>query len=404
MPISFLPKEDYISQAVQGLNQNLLQIQQAKIAEKEKTINQYMKLVDVSLEGVRANNRDEILGDLETYRNKTAELFAKAEQENRLLNYKELPQIETEKKGILSKVAQSQLLTDAYKQATMEAMKLKADGKLDPSSQAALDKWVTEKKPIDQMVDPRMLVQSIYSADELNKVEEGSFGRLVKSAKDSPQAHKMKDGTYTRVAYLDPMDVKKEALLMWSSDPVLQRTYAAKGLGLSDFVAKAQSEYKVNMEIDKPPSTKVNINNSYGVKEKFVPYVENTDGTKSWVFNDEPINYTKGAIKGNIVSVTKGSDGKFYGELSIPKEDKSATKKMMASLYPGIKAIDKFGNDVYNVPLDASDYGAIMRKGLSLEDADKEGFNTLGGQRNRTSKEKTGVYAPSPGKKVIKGW
>ncbi len=158
MPISF-QTPDYIGPALQNLGETMSQIQQAKNAHKQQQIDNYMKLVDISLEGVRANHREELLGESDKFKKEAADIYAKAEERNEDPNYKELGSIEDKKKMLLTKVAQSQLLQESYQAAMKKAMDLQSKDKLDPESLDALNKWATSKDPIDNTVDPMALVQ-----------------------------------------------------------------------------------------------------------------------------------------------------------------------------------------------------------------------------------------------------
>lgn len=317
MPFSF-QNPDYIGPALHDLGNSLNQIQAAKNADKQRQIGNYMKLVDVSMEGVRANHRDEILGDMEKFRNDAANVFVKAEQGNRQPDYKELTTIEDKKKALLTKVAQSELLQQSYKAAMQKAMELRAQNKLDPASMDALNKWSTTKVPIDQTQDPSMLVNPMYNEQEARTVQNGYFNRYVAAAKNSTQGRLMKDGTYTKWNYYPPEERQQHADALWNSDPQMQRFYQSKGLGKKDFVNEMVSAYAVNSEVDKPPVTHNNIKIDMGYGKNWIPkYSTDTPG----VVRFDPTN-SKPALLTKPLTAPDGSIVANAGDYFIPGDIK----------------------------------------------------------------------------------
>ena len=242
MPISFLP-QDTITPAIQNLGQNLQQITALKMADQDKQIAQFKQLVAVSMEGVRSNHRDEILRDSEKFRQEAADKFIKAEQENREPNYKDVLDIEQKKNVILSKVAKSQLLEQAYQQAMNKAMVLQANNKLDPTSMDALDKWATNIESVDKTNDPRLLIKEQYTPVEALKITRDYFkdrrDRAMKTqtlSTDEAGNYHMIKGVYTEA------EVKRDAEQLWQTDPMLQKAY--KG-DMNGFVNDAQASESV---------------------------------------------------------------------------------------------------------------------------------------------------------------
>jgi hypothetical protein len=253
MPISF-QSPDYIGQAMQNLGESLTQIQAAKNAEKQKTIDQYMKLVDVSLEGVRSNFRGEVLGDLETFKKEAADFYVKAEQENRIPNYKELTTIEDKKKVLLSKVAKSQLLEEAFKQSMVKAMDLRSKNKLAPESMDALNKWSTTKTKIDDTPDPRMLIEEQYTPSDIQKLEITEFGNARKIAEKTFKWTRGADGNFYQMKDYTPEEVKRDAEALWESDPMLQKFYQRNGISKDKYIEQRMLTEATAGENMKQPS------------------------------------------------------------------------------------------------------------------------------------------------------
>ncbi|GEM_PF-2767691 len=345
-PISFLP-QDTITPAIQNLGQSLSAISQRKMAQQQGIIDQYMKLVDVSLEGTQANHRDEILGDLDTFKQKAADVFVKAEQNNAVPNYKDLTAIEQDKKSILTKVTDSQLLVNRYKQAMLYAAELKKKGELAPSSEAALNDWVTTKTPIAKAADPMTLIDTQYTPEKAMKIEKEWFRDNQYAAQKTGKMTPRPDGSgydYTYGVY-DEGDVQRDAGNLWDSDKDLQNYWKERGVDRSTYITRKQQTETMGMQLIKQKAGFGKVQPSTGWTQ-----FDNSDGTTTYtpqVLIKRPLTYADGTISDTqlLKFVEDKSTGKriWYGTRMV-KVPKDATQQYIADnpkKYPGIKVETK---------------------------------------------------------------
>ena len=127
------------------------------------------------------------------------------------------------------------------------------------------------------------------------------------------------------------------------------------------------------------------IYNNYGVKNPVMANYTKEGNKTVWDFPKRDIPYTKDKVSGYLTAVYKEGD-KWYGEFSV---DQMVDSPNQSAFDFGVKKVkNRFGNDVYTVELDASDYSRVMAAGYQLEDGDKFGWNTLRQQRDRKGKSK----------------
>lgn len=108
---------------------------------------------------------------------------------------------------------------------------------------------------------------------------------------------------------------------------------------------------------------------------------------KVYSFPSKAIDYRKGNESGFLTAVRYNPQtGKATGEFSI---DRMIEPEEGFSLFGSSPKKDRFGNDVYEVELDASDLSAISGKKLQLEDGE-DVVRALKSQRKRASKAKSG--------------
>jgi len=342
MPISF-QTPDYIGPALQNLGETMSQIQQAKNAHKQQQIDNYMKLVDISLEGVRANHREELLGESDKFKKEAADIYAKAEERNEDPNYKELGSIEDKKKMLLTKVAQSQLLQESYQAAMKKAMDLQSKDKLDPESLDALNKWATSKDPIDNTVDPMALVQEQYTPSEVIKMEQSYFNSNRNRAKDNSSSWKWgPDGALHEIrGEYPPQKVAEDAANLWDTNPMLQKFYGRNNR--STYIQnKVDLESTKGVDFSKFPPT-----GGASAKTQGWSKVENGDGTTTFTPDKQlppmDIKYEDGSIgKTTLVHFTQYPDGSRVWEgTKVINTSKDAVEEKRKNMgYPSKEEVD----------------------------------------------------------------
>jgi hypothetical protein len=381
-PISFLP-EDKIGPALQNLAQTQQAIGNAKIQEMQGQITAFNNLLDVSLEGLMTKHQEEVVGDVDKFKDHAAELYRNAFEGGGRPNFKDISTLNTEKKQILYKVNQSKFLQDQYKQAMLKASVL--GDKIGPTVKDDLTKWLHQSETIGATADPMSLVNMKY--DMLDMTDD--YDKLIKGTKDSalksPQSvMNPKTGKEERRVIWDP---KEQSDVIWDNIPRISDFWTKKAGGdtrkgkqMYDAWTQEQSVNALDLQ---GGTTVNNFMNPWGVKEKPVLFTYDESKNKTWSFPQYPINYTKGDVKGSVVGVKKIGD-EWYGSFSAPLIDEKMRKNLFQQ--GAIETVDKENNKVYLVKLDASDYGAVEGAGLKLEDADLAGWANLREQREQTSK------------------
>lgn len=240
----------------------------------------------------------------------------------------------------------------------------------------------------------------LMNAPQVNKGGQGIYKtpELWADARNKPQLGRT-------AAQYDPNVMKDQLLLEMSSGEWQQNTrpmliangIIRNGMTPTEEFEAAMQYGRLRFNDREKPQGSASIYNDYGVSHpKMVPFVTNGDtddpnisGAKVWDFKDVPISYTKGPVRGSVISVIKGNDGNWYGEFTAPNMINVSQDSMFSIGAKQVK--DQYNNMVWVVPLDASDYGAVKRKGIDLEGGKEEGFDDLKNQRTRSQKSKPEV-------------
>jgi hypothetical protein len=316
-PISFLP-EDKIGPALQNLAQTQQAIGNAKIQEMQGQITAFNNLLDVSLEGLMTKHQEEVVGDVDKFKDHAAELYRNAFEGGGRPNFKDISTLNTEKKQILYKVNQSKFLQDQYKQAMLKASVL--GDKIGPTVKDDLTKWLHQSETIGATADPMSLVNMKY--DMLDMTDD--YDKLIKGTKDSalksPQSvMNPKTGKEERRVIWDP---KEQSDVIWDNIPRISDFWTKKAggdtrKGKQMYDAWTQ-EQSVNA-LDLQGGTTVNnfVSGFGGDKDKFklMPKVA-PDGQVDYNFTSKPMSLRAGPYKGDVGNIHRDANGKWTKKIS----------------------------------------------------------------------------------------
>ena len=288
-PISFLP-QDRIDQGIQNLGETLSKINESKRARKKEQIDQFKSLIDVSLQGIKNGHYEEAMGDLDKLNERATQIYVKAENENRPVNFKESLELSNAKKDLMYKVNTSKMLMDDYQKTTQRAALLQQQGKLDPATGVALGDWLNSKKPVNETTFPSTLIQEQYTPQEVYKLQDEAIGRI----QGTGIATTMPDGKIKSETYKDPETIKKEVDLLWT-EPKYKQAMTRMGVTQAQDRENAVNKYQGYKETLKQKPA------PYGgfapQTEKPVWYKHDDGSMTSVPLNDTPRNINGQSVK-----------------------------------------------------------------------------------------------------------
>lgn len=336
-------------------------------------------MAGLKADGLMGKYQEHAINAINAFQDKATKRYMDNKGFNRLsLTPQQLLEQERDYRNLLMDINAGKELTKDYANTYAKAGEDIAKGSLLPEDYTAfhneMEKMNSESKSINDMP----LAHVVYDKYLQHSTKALDANRATK---DQMERVKLTDAVLSQIN--NGMDQQKS----WDIDKATRNVdklppAIVDQLGGKDKVIEWARDTWIKQ---KEPKYTTNVNN-WGVKnEKSVPYVNNPDGTKSWPLEDISIDISKGPVKGYIVGVTKGTDGKFYGDLSVKKLTDQEEKEFFS--VGGKKTVDQSNNTIYQFPLDANDFGKIKRKGIALEEGDQEGFDISSMSRMRTSKE-----------------
>ena len=352
-------------------------------------------MTGLKLDGITDRNKQLALDAIKGYTDKSKALYNSQSGMNRLtLGANEQLQEDNHFKGLLTDMNSLKEAEQDYKKTMDEAATDFKNGTITAADYAEFSKDIEDRFKNAKKIGDVPLSHAVYNNYLTNKPVVGKLKDQLELNTAMFALYKQWNYTEGGTKKRDPVSVLTNiensfptGSAQWASldNELTKKNFYPAGLTTEaqkkDFLTTASiSGYN-----PKEGSTTTNNYNQWGIKnEKELPFVVNPDGTKSWPFQGSSISYTHGPVKGYLFSMTKGTDGKFYGEMAITKENTVPDATLFSS---GVKkVVDRLGNTVYAVPLDAADYGEMKRKGFGFENGTQEGVEALGQQRQRTSK------------------
>ena len=306
-PISFLP-QDTINPAIQNLGQTLGAINQQKIGRQEDLQKKFQSLIEASYEDIWSRDQQEVTKDWEALRGEAINTFKKASELGGPVNQMEYTGLMKKHKELIRKVETARAAKLDYAKAIDMAAKLKSDEKLAPGSLEAIEQEKMNPKSIYDRKPFTSLIGEQYSPKEMLQLQD-----LID--KDVPMITKagVMEGRYKTLKGKNPDDLAKAYSGFWDTSPTVQRMFPNKQAWVQQNV---DTRGRLS-EIDKPPSTNVNVYNNGGFNPNFKPrfHPVEVNGRTELQFN---AGTNHGLIQTGNIAGTDGKTALEGGDLFVP--------------------------------------------------------------------------------------
>lgn len=350
---------------------------------------------DIKLDDVDYKYKQLALDSLANYQKKRMDMLRSNKKFNRLdFGAEQLLDDEKNYKDMILGINQMKSLTEDYKKTLTQVHNDVAKGIITAEDYKQFeDQYNTmlnsavEKKSIGDLPIPHAVYNNYLAG---KPYDWATMTKDLKAGIDGMKPQKVvdKEGNERyNVERLDPTPIVDS---MFDYNQKYRNFWIGQAGGDPNAARKMAQEYGQKYAVDNRTwggTAKVGGNtvNNYG-NSKTVQIDHVLDGNKVvWDFPKKDIPYTKDKVPGYLTAVYN-KNGKWYGEFSIDEMVDSPNKKTFD--INNQKVPNRFGNDVYEVELDASDYSKVMAAGYRLDEPDKYKWDELKQQRQRTSKAK----------------
>jgi len=359
--------------------------------QSDKVIKQ---MADLKTEGIGNLYSEKALQAIKGFQDYSMSLYKSRKGFNRLTLSAEQQLDEKNKyRDLLFDINALKELTKTYNETMQEVARDVRAGIMTPENYREFEKLLDEKIASAKTIRDQPDARAVYNNFLTEKPEIMTLKKQTEFAATMFGLYKQWNYTEGGTKGRDPVAVRQNienshpsGSQDWAilDSELTARNFYPAGIATEDQKKGFLTQASISGYNPSEGRVRTNIYNEYGVSHpKLVNYVK--DGDKVVWDLPRDIPYTKDKVPGWLTGVYY-ENGKFYGEFSI---DEMVPAANISAFDLGNKVEkNRFGNDVYRVELDASDYSKIKNKGYRLEDEDKYGWNELSSKRTRTSKAK----------------